>query len=952
MKEIKSMRTIRIAAVLFAAWLLLAVGASSAVGAWGIKPGSFDGKTEDASGKAMMQAGGHPFHVATGFELNTVIHPGPGEEKGLPVPDEGHMRNVKVEVPPGLVGNPTATAKCSVSNFMVGPFTPCPDNTQVGIGEVQLNLSGTHEVIRGAIYNLVPPPGKPALFGFWAFIVPVYVTPTIRSNGDYGLDVNVLNIDETTPITQTKLTFWGVPNSTEHDFERGNPLFGICGDGSSPPCSAHGAPPIAFLTNPMDCAHGPFQTNISVESWKGLVANDSFITHDELGNPTGVTRCDRVPFQPSIASKPTTNDSETPTGLDFELKVPDSGLLNGEGIAQSHIKKAVVRLPKGVSLNPSAGEGLGVCTPAQYASEQVDTKEGEGCPNNSKVGSVDLETPLLEEHLTGSVYLAQSDNPKTSDPGAENPFDSLISIYLVARSPVRGVLIKQAGKVEPDPETGQIVTSFDNLPQLPFSNLKVHFREGQRSPLVSPPNCGTYTTVAEMTPWSDPSQVKTVTNEFLVTKGVGGGDCPSGAPPFHPNIQAGTLNNNAGDYSPFFLRMFRGDDEQEITNFSADLPVGMTAKLAGIPKCSNAALAKAAANTGLEEKEHPSCPAASQVGRATVGYGVGTVLNYSPGKVYLAGPYKGAPVSIATVTSALIGPFDVGTVIVRSAFRVDGEIGQVHVDSKGSDPIPHILKGILLHLRDIRLYMDRENFVLNPTNCDRMNVQALITGSGGDFVSSADDAPLPVTTPFQAAGCGLLKFKPKLGFKLKGGTHRGDYPALTTTLRARKGDANISRALVTLPHSEFLAQEHIRTVCTRVQFAQDNCPAASIYGHARAVTPLLDKPLEGPVYLRSSSHPLPDLVADLSGEINVTLVGRIDSFRQQIRTSFDVVPDVPVTKFTLKMQGGKKGLLVNSRNLCKAPGRADVKLGAQNGKTSTTHPLVKTRCRKAKAKKR
>jgi hypothetical protein len=946
-KEKMSMKSIRMAITAAGMALLASLALSvTTASAWELVPGSFDATVLDEGGSAMTQAGGHPFTATTSFKLKTIPNPEPGPEKGHPIPEGGRLRNVKVEVPPGLIGNPQAVPQCPVAVFLSGLFEGCSDESQVGIAHTGVNFTSDRFDFPGAIYNLEPEPGQPALFAYFAFTVPVFLTPTIRSDGDYGLDVNVKNIDESIWVLDSELIFWGIPMSKALDEERGQPFFNTCARLAPKPCPS-GAPRMAFLTNPADCAHGPFETRIEVEAWEGARAEDTVLTHDTAGNPTGVTRCDRVPFDPTIASAPTTSNAAAATGLDFDLRVPADGLENPDGIAQPPLKKAVVKLPSGVSLNPSAGEGLGVCAPADYKREELKTEAGDGCPNNSKLGTVDIETPLLKEHLTGSVYLAESDHPRTRQAGAENPFDSLVAIYIVARSVERGVIIKAAGKVEPDPETGQIVTTFDNLPQLPFSDMKIHFREGQRSPLVSPPTCGTYKTVAEMTPWSS-DRATTTTSEFVVTHGVGGGACPSGGkPPFDPNLQAGTLNNNAGDYSPFYLRMFRGDDEQEITNFSADLPVGMTAKLAGIPKCSDAALAKAAANTGLEEKEDPSCPAASQVGRATVGYGVGTVLNYSPGKVYLAGPYKGAPVSIATVTSALIGPFDVGTVIVRSAFRVDGETGQVHVDSKGSDPIPHILKGILLHLRDIRLYMDRPGFVLNPTNCDRMNVQALITGSGADFVSDADDAALPVSTPFQAAGCGLLKFKPKLGFKLKGGTHRGDYPALTATLRARKGDANISKAVITLPHSEFLAQEHIGTLCTRVQFAADKCPAASVYGFARAVTPLLDQPVEGPVYLRSSNHLLTDLVAYLGGDNQVTLAGRIDSVHERIRTTFETVPDVPVTKFTLKMKGGKKGLLVNSRNLCKAPGRAVAKLGAQNGKASVSRPLMRTRCRKA-----
>lgn len=958
-KEKMSMRSIRIAAVLAVALSLVAAafGATSAFAAFGVEPGSFDGTVLDQAGQPETQAGAHPFVVTTGFTLNSVPDP---EEEGQPVSDESNLRNAVVHIPAGLLGNPRATPRCSMEDFLVGPgqWPKCPDSSQVGIAHVWLNLFGFHFDWPGAIYNLEPASHQPALFGFYTELVPTFVVPTIRNNGDYGLDVHVANIDETLNLNQTSLEFWGVPASPEHDMERGMPgVFEappVCSDTeytTEAPCPSK-APEIAFLTNPTDCAHGPFTVGIDVQAWAGQTGSSSFVTHDNEGNPTGVTRCDRVPFGPTVSAKATTSSAETPTGLDFELSLPEDGILNPEGLTQAEVRKAVVRLPRGMSLNPSAGEGLGVCTPAEYAREDVDTAANQGCPNTSKLGSVSIKTPLLEEGLEGSVYLAQPDDPKTALPGAENPFDSLISIYIVARNQERGIVVKSAGEVRPDEETGQIVTTFDDLPQLPFSNLKVHFREGQRSPIVSPPNCGSYQTVAELTPWSSSEEI-TVESTFLVTSGVGGEPCPSGGtPPFHPQIEAGTLNNNAGSYSPFYLRMFRSDSEQEITNFSADLPPGLTGKLAGIPKCSDAELAQAAAHTGLEEKENPSCPAASQVGHALVGYGVGSILNYSPGKVYLAGPYHGTPVSIATVTSALIGPFDVGTVIVRSAFRVDPETAQIHVDSKGSDPIPHIRRGILLHLRDIRLYLDRSEFVTNPTSCDPMSEDALITGSGADFASSADDAPISVSEPFQVSNCGLLPFKPKLSFRLRGGTHRGDYPALTATLKARPGDANIRHAAVVLPHTEFLEQAHIGTVCTRVQYAANECPAASIYGHVRAVTPLLDHPLEGNVYMRSSSHPLPDLVASLRGEINIDLAGRIQSKHGQIATIFDTIPDTPVTKFVLSMKGGKKGLLVNSRNLCLSPSHGRVSLIGQNSKTERLHPVIANGCAKGRAAKR
>jgi len=331
------------------------------------------------------------------------------------------------------------------------------------------------------------------------------------------------------------------------------------------------------------------------------------------------------------------------------------------------------------------------------------------------------------------------------------------------------------------------------------------------------------------------------------------------------------------------------------------------------------------------------------------------VLTYGPGKIYLAGPYNGSALSIAAITAAKVGPFDLGTVVIRQALKINPETAEVFIDSANSDPIPHIIDGIVVHARDIRAYVDRPEFVLNPTSCARTSTASTVLGSGLDFSADADDNPITVTSPFQAADCASLGFKPKLDLRLFGGTKRGDNPRFQAVLTARRGDANIGSAQVTLPHSEFLDNEHIKTVCTRVQFNSgvvpgENCPRASIYGYAKAITPVLDEPIEGPVFLRSSSHPLPDLVAALhSGKININLDGRIDSISNgRIRNTFEAVPDAPVTKFTLTMQGGKKGLLVNSADLCKARHRAIVSFTGQNGKVSNSGPALKVKCGKSR----
>ena len=673
--------------------------------------------------------------------------------------------------------------------------------------------------------------------------------------------------------------------------------------------------------------------------------------------------CNQVPFNPAVQATPTSKLAENPSGLDFRLDMPDSGLLNRDAISEGQAKKVEVTLPEGMSVNPSQAEGLAVCTPAQYARERSDSQPGEGCPDASKIGDVRVSTPLLNEEATGSLYVAAP---------YDNPDGSLIGLYIVARIPDRGVLVKQFGKVTPDPKTGQLVTTFDHLPQIPFSSFRLHFREGGRAPLVTPPSCGTTDVVAKFVPWSasdpenpQPSDVVTRTAAFTVERGADGGACPGGGvPPFHPGLSAGTTNNAAGHYSPFNLRLTRKDGEQEFTNFSIKLPPGVIGKLAGIPFCPDAAIAAAKARTGRsggqEELEDPSCPAASQVGRTLVGAGVGSLLTYVPGRLYLAGPYHGSALSVVAITAAKVGPFDLGTVVVREALEVNPDTAEVFVDATGSDPIPHIIQGVPVHARDIRVYVDRSDFVLNPTGCKRTSTASTVLGSGLDFGSSADDQPVTVTSPFQAADCAALGFGPKLSVRLRGGTKRGATPALEAVVTARPGEANIAEAQVTLPHSEFLEQSHIRTICTRVQFAAgdvpgEKCPAGSVYGHARAITPLLDEPLEGPVFLRSSPRPLPDLVAALhSGKIDVNVTGYIDSVKGgRLRTTFATVPDAPVSKFVLKMQGGQKSLLVNSTDICKGRHPAIADFTGHNGKPDLFHPLIKgASCKGGKKGKR
>jgi hypothetical protein len=605
-----------------------------------------------------------------------------------------------------------------------------------------------------------------------------------------------------------------------------------------------------------------------------------------------------------------------------------------------------------MTLNPSAANGLDACSEAQIgligsgfaAPNPIHfSKTPQSCPNASKVGTLEVKTPLLKEKLReGGVYLAKP---------YQNPFGSFMAIYLAIEDEHTGTVAKLAGKVSADPNTGQLTTTFADNPQLPLEDVELHLFNGPRAALKTPIACGKYTTTSTLVPWSTP-EGETVhpTDTFLTSVPAGGsGTCPSSeaGAPNKPSFSAGTIAPQAGAYSPFVLKIARPDGSQRIKAIDTTLPKGLTGRLAGVPYCPEAAIAQAksreAPNQGVVEQANPSCPAASEVGTAAVGAGAGVTPFYATAHAYLAGPYKGAPLSLVVITPAVAGPFDLGAVVVRTALQVDPETAQIHAVS---DPLPSILQGVPLDIRSIALKMDRPDFTLNPTSCDPMQVLGSATSLLGSSASLAN--------PFQVGGCKALKFAPKLALSLKGPTKRGSHPALKAVVTYPKGSgyANIASAQVTLPHGEFIENAHFKTICTNVQFKADACPKGSVYGRARAFTPLLDKPLEGPVYLRSSTHQLPDLVAALNGQVEVVLAGRVDTGKGGgIRNTFEATPDAPVSKFVLEMQGAKKGLLVNSENICRKPQRAIVDLTAQNGKVSETEPLVKNGCKSAKAKK-
>ena len=617
-------------------------------------------------------------------------------------------------------------------------------------------------------------------------------------------------------------------------------------------------------------------------------------------------------------------------------------LENGEsvydcGIATSHLKDTTLTLPEGLTVNPASANGLDACTTeeiglttAQGVTPQQFTKDPPNCPESSRIGSVEVDTPLLEAPAPGSVYLAKP---------YDNPFGSLLAIYIAVNDEERGFVAKLAGAVKADPVTGQLTTVVENSPQLPFSHFLLHFKQGPHGTLRTP-GCGSYTSDAELTPYSAPGSPVAVKDSWQISQGPGG----SCEVPNTPSLDAGTVSPSASSYSPFVMHLRRDDGTQNFKAVSLSPPPGLIAKLAGVGRCSDAELAQAAAKSGTEEKAAPSCPASSRLGEVVAGAGAGPSPYYAEGKAYLAGPYKGAPLSMAIVTPATAGPFDLGTIVVRVALHVDPVTARI---TAVSDQIPSILEGIPLDIRTVDLSIDRDRFTKTGTSCDPASVDGQLTST----LSQVAD----ISSRFQLAECTSLGFKPKLSLRLRGGISRGKHPALTAVMKPRAGDANLAAISVALPRSEFLDQAHIGTVCTRVQFAADRCPAASVYGKAYVSTPLFDFPLTGKVYLRSSDNELPDLVPDLRGPaelpVKVEASGRTDSIRGGIRNTFSLVPDAPFTKLVMKLRGGKKGLLQNSRNICAHTFRANVRYTAHNGKVRSGRPILHNpKCKQARRK--
>ena len=830
------------------------------------------------------QAGAHP-DLTTSFSFSTVLTQGNVE------PNQS-VKDIEVDLPAGLIGDPHAAATCTNAELESGG---CPTSSQVGTVSLVAALFGpTPSPLTFPVYNVTPAPGQPATFAFAVLFPIAQLATSVRTGSDYGLTTTIGDVNQAAVVFGSTLTLWGIP--ADHN--------------------GSGAPRQAFLRNPTTCG-GPLTTTLRVDSWQnpGTFVSATATTPAVIG-------CGEVGFDPSITVRPDTSAADSPSGIDVDVSVPQNS--NPDGVAESDLQNASVTLPQGFSISPSSADGLHACSPAQIA---LGSAAQASCPSSSTIGTAEIDSPLLSDPLKGSIYLAQQ---------GQNPFNSLLAIYVVAQAD--GVLLKLPGRIDLNPTTGQVTTTFDNDPQLPFTDFKLDFFGGPRAVIASPTACGTYSATSQITGWNG-ATASPSGGSFTIDSG-----CVNG---FAPTFTAGVTNVQAGAYTPFVLSFSRGDTDQGLSGLSVTLPPGLLARPAGVPLCSDAD-----ANAG-------TCPSDSQVGTVRIASGAGSDPFFLPGIVYLTGPYKGGPYGLAVVTPAVAGPLNLGTVVVRQSIQINPTNAQVTVVS---DPLPSILDGIPLRLRRVDVTLDRPGFMINPTSCNATLLTATLTSTGG--------LSAPVSSRFQVGDCAGLGFGPKLKLGLTGKhqTRSGSHPTLTATLTTRSGQANLRTAKVTLPLSLALDPKNSQHLCSyavaqAVHGGAVGCPASSIVGSATAVTPLLSGPLSGPVYLVQGiriSHgqqirTLPSLLIPLRGQLALDLRATTSvNSASKLVTTFASIPDAPVSKFTLTISGGRRGLLVitgRSRNICSAPQVATATLGAQSGKSVALTTKLSKPCGKAKKSK-
>jgi hypothetical protein len=883
-----------------------------------------DGWFSSPDGTPDSQAGSHPYEVTFNFALNTYYY-----EPEVLRPVGGQPRDLTFNLPPGFVGNPTAVPECTRQQF---DNQECSAATQVGSDNARpLGGDLVAQHASGAVYNLVPPPGMPAQFGFYIFGIETFLDAGVRSGGDYGITEHVNNIGQI-HLMGNSITLWGEPSDRSHDSARfsyvgRNVNTGGCLNG----CESS-APRVPFLTLPTSCA-GPQTFSQSLNAWETTgFGETSFASHDNSNTPSGFTGCDFLGFNPTISVAPDTSHADTPAGLTVDVRVPQEGLVTPGGLATSNIKDTTLVLPKGVVINPGQAAGLQACQ-ASEAHVGDGKEDAPSCPNASKVGTVQIATPLLKANLEGNVYVLQSNPP---------------NLQLLFAASGEGVNLKLVGNVslcEKEGEEihgkiceapGQLITKLSETPELPFTDFKLSFTGGAQAALDTPTQCGEHTATSDFTPWSTTAVGDVFpTSNFAIDSGPGGSGCPGGTLPFSPSLIAGATTDQAGGFTNFSMLLQSGDGQQRIEKLQFKAPPGLSGMISQVPLCPEPQAAQGA------------CSSASQIGHSIVASGPGPYPLVVPqagdpeSPIYLTGPYEGAPFGLSIVTHVIAGPFNLGTVITRARIEVDPHTAQITVTT---DPLPQIIAGVPTDLRTVDAVIDRPGFMFNPTNCNPSSFSGTAwgtppPGAGGPGATAA------IGSHFQVGSCQSLKFAPNFKVSTSGRTSKQNgasldvrilYPTGALGANQASSQANIAKVKVELPKQLPSRLTTLQKACTAAQFDTNpaGCPPASVIGHATAVTPELPVPLTGPAYFVSNGgEAFPNLIMVLQGYgVTIELVGDTFINKAGITSStFKTVPDAPVTSFDLTLPEGRYSALTANGNLCKSGLSMPSEFTGQNG---------------------
>jgi hypothetical protein len=887
----------------------------------------------NADGATDRQAGSDPASFTTDLTWKDFgSQAGRGVEQVI-APIE-RFKDVIAHLPPGLLGNPSATsALCTPDELAASQenghgqesgklISQCPVDSQVGM--VRVGLTGASSFT--PIYNMVTPYGSAAELGFQFFGTVVLLHGYVRP-ADHGIDIVSRDTSTSLPITEADVTVWGDPTDPSHDLYRD-----LCLETNSSAQYYFGPNGLTCSTNPTHRAFLRLPTSCSASPLAFGAESNSYEHTDvwaktSFDGPT-MTGCDVVPFSPDIKVTPTGTATSSPTGVSVKLSLPQNQ--NSAGLATADLKKAVVRLPEGMVINPSSADGLLACDDAQLHLESNTPAE---CPDGSKIGTVVLHTQLISEPIEGSVFLRPQNS---NDPLSGEMFRMVIEL----RDDARGLDFKIPGQVRADPVTGRLTTTFDNNPQLPFEDISLQFKAGSRAPLVTPSSCVVQTTEADLFPWARPDEAVHRSSSFQLTSGPDGARCPGSVLPFSPSFSAGVGNVEAGNFTSFLATFSRNDADQSIQRVSVKMPKGLLGSLVGLPLCP-----EGQANAG-------TCSQASEIGSVTAGAGAGPTPFYvTGGKVFMTGPYGGAPFGLSVVVPAKAGPFDLGTVVVRSRVEVDIHTAQLTVTT---DPLPQIVGGVPVNLRLVNVTINRPSFTYNPTNCQHSEVTGTMTGGQGTVAS--------VSKPFQVTNCAALDFRPKFSVSTSGRTSRAAGASIDAKLsypKTQRGtEVNIAKVKVSLPKALPSRLTTLQKACTAAMFEANPavCPAPSRIGTATATTPVLPVPLSGPVYFVShGGAAFPDLVIVLQGYgVTVDLVGTtfINGKTDVTSTTFKAVPDVPVGTFELKLPRGPYSALAANGSLCKAKLAMPTVFVAQDGaEIHQATPIAVSGCARHKAKK-